>query len=352
MTPAKPKITGTTHLLPFDKLSEDDFERLCLWLVEREGFHSAEALGASGSEQGRDIVAWREQEQLAFQCKRVKQFGFRTAEEEIEKILKLPEDLQPVKYVFLVSINVSDKTRRQVRAAYPKPEIHFWAGTELDEKVKRHPQIVREFFQLPGGEPEYKPVTLPEIIDDLKDLNGLPPGSRMPFARNAVFTGREKDLIELAKCLLYGGQRAVGITQAAAATGAGGIGKTQLAVEFCYRYGRYFHGVHWMQANQDMMAEIAACGAEMGLQPWPETLPEQVQATLQAWERGGLRLVVLDNVEDPGVVQAWLPQLSQARLLATSRRREWPADLGWRCSRWRRCPARRAWRFCASWRRG
>jgi hypothetical protein len=31
-------FTRTTHTLPFDELSPRDFERLCLWLVEREGF--------------------------------------------------------------------------------------------------------------------------------------------------------------------------------------------------------------------------------------------------------------------------------------------------------------------------
>ena len=60
-------ITGTTHTLPFDKLSPHDFERLCLWLVEREGYERAEHLGAAGSEQGRDIVAWREGALWAFQ---------------------------------------------------------------------------------------------------------------------------------------------------------------------------------------------------------------------------------------------------------------------------------------------
>ena len=53
----QPTITRTTHTLPFDKLSPRDFERLCLWLVEREGYERAEHLGAAGSEQGRDIVA-------------------------------------------------------------------------------------------------------------------------------------------------------------------------------------------------------------------------------------------------------------------------------------------------------
>jgi len=48
---------------------------LCLWLVEREGFQRAEHLGAAGSEQGRDLVAWRAGERWAFQCKRVQRFG-------------------------------------------------------------------------------------------------------------------------------------------------------------------------------------------------------------------------------------------------------------------------------------
>ena len=184
----------------------------------------------------------------------------------------------------------------------------------------------------------YTPPQLPPP-DTLPDPGPLPPGSRLPFNRNAVFTGREDDLKKLAESLL-GSQAAPGsdwaaavaVTAspavAAAATGTGGLGKTQLAVEFCYRYGRFFNGVHWLQANLDMLAEIAACGSAMGLTPWPERLPEQEQATLLAWERGETRLVVLDNVEDPKIVADWLPKLKRAKVLLTSRRRDWPLDLG------------------------
>jgi hypothetical protein len=38
LTRSQPPITRTTHTLPLDKLSPRDFERLCLWLVEREGY--------------------------------------------------------------------------------------------------------------------------------------------------------------------------------------------------------------------------------------------------------------------------------------------------------------------------
>jgi hypothetical protein len=42
----EPEITGTNHILPFGELAPLQFERLCLWLVEREGYERAEHLGA------------------------------------------------------------------------------------------------------------------------------------------------------------------------------------------------------------------------------------------------------------------------------------------------------------------
>jgi hypothetical protein len=45
LTQSQPPITRATHTLPLDKLSPRDFERLCLWLVEREGYQRAEHLG-------------------------------------------------------------------------------------------------------------------------------------------------------------------------------------------------------------------------------------------------------------------------------------------------------------------
>jgi len=148
----QPPITGTTHTLSFDKLSPRDFERLCLWLVEREGYERAEHLGAAGSEQGRDIITWRGGVQWAFQCKRVGRFSPRDALAEVEKVLALPEGQRPVGLVFIVTCDVSANTRQQVRERCAgEMECHFWAGTELDEKVKRHQDIVEEFFQADRG---------------------------------------------------------------------------------------------------------------------------------------------------------------------------------------------------------
>jgi DNA polymerase III delta prime subunit len=148
LTQSQPPITRTTHTLPFNKLSPRDFERLCLWLVEREGYERAEHLGAAGSEQGRDIVAWREGALWAFQCKRVQSFGPKDVLKEVEKVLALPEAERPVGLVFLVTCDVSANARQQARARCAgEMECHFWAGTELDKKVKRYLDILEEFFQ-------------------------------------------------------------------------------------------------------------------------------------------------------------------------------------------------------------
>jgi hypothetical protein len=64
----------------------------------------------------------------------------------------------------------------------------------------------------------------------------LPPGSRVPWGRNPFFTGRDDDLAALHRALLPDGEVLLG-TPAVAVTGAGGMGKTQLAVEFVHRVG-------------------------------------------------------------------------------------------------------------------
>jgi len=165
-----------------------------------------------------------------------------------------------------------------------------------------------------------KKVTLP---------GDLPPGSYLPLARNAIFTGREEELAELARFLLKNGENAV-VRQAIA--GMGGVGKTQLAVEFAYRYGHRFAGVHWvdMSAPERLDEQIARNGLEMGLTPWPEKQPEQVAATLKAWRRSGPRLLILDNYESPKSASEILGRLSGAelRLLITTRNKGWHLGLG------------------------
>lgn len=158
----------------------------------------------------------------------------------------------------------------------------------------------------------------------------LPHGSYLPFPRNRFFTGRVDDLRKLVETLLCDHLPGAVINQAL--NGMGGVGKTQLAVEFAYEYGHRFKGVHWLDLRdpQALNSQIALCGEKMGLPAWPPTLPEQVTATLGEWHKNHPRLLILDNFEELAAANPVLARLrhSGLRLLLTSRRKDWPAALG------------------------
>jgi tetratricopeptide (TPR) repeat protein len=157
---------------------------------------------------------------------------------------------------------------------------------------------------------------------------GLPVGSYLPFARNALFTGREAAIQSLVDHLLSGNPRNTVISEAV--SGMGGIGKTQLAVEFAYRFGYRFKGVHWLDLRDPRALDgaIALCGTNMGYTQ--DDQQELVTATLKAWTEDGPRLLILDNFEDVAqsndvLVRFQAPSL---RLLITSRRKNFPKAMG------------------------
>jgi tetratricopeptide (TPR) repeat protein len=116
-------------------------------------------------------------------------------------------------------------------------------------------------------------------------------------------------------------------------TGSGGFGKTQLAVEAVWRYGRFFAGgVFWLsfEDGAGIAGEIAACGTLLGLHPGYAglSLDEQVRLVLERWHDGRPRLVVLDNCEDESLLRLWLPRIGVHSILVTSRSASWSGDLG------------------------
>jgi hypothetical protein len=151
----KPPVMSTRKPLHFGDLSPLEFERMCLWLVERKGYLRPQHLGEAGSEQGRDIVAYRPtdagEELWYFQCKRHKHIDAPTLKREVDNYDALAEQdplKRPDGIVFVTSAVLSARIRDEV-AAYCQDHGYareFWAHTELDMWVKKHPDIVQEFF--------------------------------------------------------------------------------------------------------------------------------------------------------------------------------------------------------------
>ena len=170
-------------------------------------------------------------------------------------------------------------------------------------------------------------------LDEVSQPGLLPVGSRMPLAHNPLFVGREESLKTLARQLKAGETSAVGQVEIAAATGLGGMGKTQLASEFVHRYGRFFAGgAFWMSFADagSVSAEVAACGRSLGLHSSFDalTLEQQVRLVQEAWQSPLPRLLVFDNCEKEELLHHWRPTSGGARVLVTSRRPEWDPALG------------------------
>ena len=68
-----------------------------------------------------------------------------------------------------------------------------------------------------------------------------------PCEANPFFTGQEDLLFQLAT-ILQNNQKTA-LTQPQAITGLGGIGKTQLALEYAYRHRQDYHAVLWGRAD-------------------------------------------------------------------------------------------------------
>ncbi|MEZ4645098.1 MAG: FxSxx-COOH system tetratricopeptide repeat protein [Chloroflexota bacterium] len=158
----------------------------------------------------------------------------------------------------------------------------------------------------------------------------LPAHSYLPFHRNAIFTGRSADLMKLAEMLLPTAN-ADGLTKAVVITGMGGLGKTQLAVEYAYRYGRYYSGgVYWLNfaKAESIDEEIAAIGGERRLGLFSETdrlpLAKKLDLIKQAWQEPTPRLLIFDNCEAVDLAATWLPISGGCSVILTSRLNRWP----------------------------
>jgi tetratricopeptide (TPR) repeat protein/transcriptional regulator with XRE-family HTH domain len=144
---------------------------------------------------------------------------------------------------------------------------------------------------------------------------------QVPFVRNPFFTGREDILAHLHN-LLTRPSGCASLTCSCAVYGLGGVGKTQLVVEYAYRHRYDYEAVLWVQAEtQDaLVSSFVALAQLLALPEQSADDQSKLVASVLRWLNGHKGwLLIFDNVEDTCLLKPFLPATGQGALLLTTR---------------------------------
>jgi tetratricopeptide (TPR) repeat protein len=161
------------------------------------------------------------------------------------------------------------------------------------------------------------------LVTTFRQSRQQPPPAQVwnvPFRRNPFFTGREQLLTQLHENLTQTG--AAALTQAQAISGLSGIGKTQFAVEYAYRYRDEYHFILWVRAAtyNTLISDFVALADMFHLREKDEQDQNKVVvavkrelATVSSW------LLIFDNADDLALVNDFLPTEGKGHILLTTR---------------------------------
>jgi hypothetical protein len=180
------------------------------------------------------------------------------------------------------------------------PVAHAEPPEEDDSRKKHSAQSNRA---------AYLPTEPPGVVESVANTINL------PYRKNQFFTGRERQLGTLSTLLTSENRRLVAVS------GLGGVGKTQLVVEYIYQLGGRHSHILWTSADtRESIADgCYQLAKSLGL-PVDYSDPVSAFAVLGKWMRHESNWVlVLDNADHPRVLDGLIPEHIGGHVVITSR---------------------------------
>lgn len=165
-----------------------------------------------------------------------------------------------------------------------------------------------------------------DVVENSHSMSAREPKvwERVPL-RNPNFTGRADLLDALRKSV---NTVTAVVAQPRALQGLGGVGKTQLAIEYAWQYRSHYDLVLWIAADQPILVPetLASMAPLLNLPPVATTgVGQATQAVLRALQSGNPYrkwLVIFDNAEEPDAIKDYIPR-GPGHVLITSRNTRW-----------------------------
>jgi tetratricopeptide (TPR) repeat protein len=140
----------------------------------------------------------------------------------------------------------------------------------------------------------------------------------VPFPRNLFFTGREDLLTQLHSQLESG--RTAALSQAI--SGLGGVGKTQLAVEYAYRFHQDYQAVLWAHAEstESLISSYTEIATLLNLPVKDAQEQTVILEAVKHWLQNHRDwLLILDNADELNMLSVFLPPRLGGHVIITTR---------------------------------
>jgi len=165
------------------------------------------------------------------------------------------------------------------------------------------------------------PGSIPRSVPAQPDFPGaLPEIWNLPYPRNPYFTGREDTLKRLHDTLTS--NKTAALTQPQAISGLGGIGKTQTAVEYAYRYQSDYKAVLWAKANtrEILVSDLVTLAGLLHLPEKDAQDQSLAVAAVKRWlQTHSGWLLILDNADDLAMAREFIPPAVKGHILLATR---------------------------------
>ena len=181
-------------------------------------------------------------------------------------------------------------------------------------------------------------VHLEKILEEGKAVDPVLPCRSIPIKRNRDFYGRQ-GLLERLEKALHPLTAAKGMPSSITLSGPAGIGKTQVAAEFCWNLEKQFDAIFWVHADEESklandFAKIAirlGFVAENTAEAWDH---DHTRSVVKAWLSNPLKsfnnvenaeratwLLIFDHVIDPNTINDYWPSgCTSGSILITNRK--------------------------------
>jgi len=113
--------------------------------------------------------------------------------------------------------------------------------------------------------------------------------------------------------------------------GLGGIGKTQIALHYAYRYMSDYHTIVWLHADslQTLRVDVTTMATLLNLAETYLTDQEQIITAVKQWLKNTTRwLLIFDNADDPKNIYPFIPSPCYGHILITTRSQSFAAEIG------------------------